>query len=92
MSPLSISASVFQTTSRNALQLLNASFEMLVRVEGISMDWKALQYPKAKLGRVSSPPPITAFVMALQLPNAHSPMLVTLSGMLTVESLVYLNA
>ena len=38
MSPLSVSASVFQTTSRSALQLLNALFEMLVRVEGISMD------------------------------------------------------
>ena len=38
MSPLSVSASVFQTTSRSALQSLNALFEMLVRVEGISMD------------------------------------------------------
>ena len=30
--------------------------------------------------------------MALQLPNAHSPMLFTLSGMSIVESLVYLKA
>ena len=40
-SPLIVSASVFQITSRNALQLLNALLDMLVSVVGISIDWKA---------------------------------------------------